>query len=135
MAAIIPPILVVIACKAIITADPDPNSAFTNHENIEWATENSMMVCKREEIQLYDPTEDQGAAHQDPDMTAEGACPRMSVTLQLQWDQAHRNTPWRVWRVGCPTPMVDSRTGKVVGYQLPDCGHFGTIVCLVDSAI
>ena len=37
----IPPILVVIACKVSIAANPDPNAAFTHVENTDWATENS----------------------------------------------------------------------------------------------
>ena len=53
----IPPILVVIACKTVLAGAPDQNAAFTNYENREWATEHSMMVCRRHEIQLFDPAE------------------------------------------------------------------------------
>src|SRR5215471_14256874 len=57
MAIHIPPILVVIACKVVMAANPDPNAAFTHVENTQWATENSMMVCQRHEVDLYDPVE------------------------------------------------------------------------------
>jgi hypothetical protein len=53
----------------------------------------------------------------------------------MDWDDAHRNTPWRVWRVGCPSPIVDTRTGTVIGYKLPECGHRDTVICEVDSVI
>jgi len=52
MAVHIPPVLVVIACKVLMAANPDPNAAFTHVENTEWATENSMMVCQRHEVDL-----------------------------------------------------------------------------------
>src|SRR5262249_10350453 len=57
MAIHIPPILVVIACKVVMAANPDPNAAFTHVENTQWATGNSMMVCQRHEVELYDPVE------------------------------------------------------------------------------
>ena len=50
------PVLIVVACKLLIAANSDPNAAFT-HVDTEWATENSMMVCKRHEVDLYDPVE------------------------------------------------------------------------------
>ena len=53
----IPTILVVIACKTVLAGPPDQNAAFTHYENRQWATEHSMMVCRRHEIQLFDPAE------------------------------------------------------------------------------
>ena len=53
----IPPVLVLIVCKTVLAGPPDQNAAFTHWENLEWATEHSMMVCRRNEIQLYDPVE------------------------------------------------------------------------------
>jgi len=43
--------------KVVIAANPDPNAAFAHVENTQWATENSMMVCQRHEVDLYDPVE------------------------------------------------------------------------------
>lgn len=118
---------------------PDENAKFTGFENREWAIENSMMVCRRHEIELYDPV-----AHQinpddrpvpvEPNLFQYGICARASVQMQMDWDHKHRNTNWRVWRAGCPTPIVDNN-GKLVGYKLPDCGHRDTVVCEVDSVI
>ena len=57
----IPPILVVIACKTMLAGPLDENAKFTGYENLEWATEHSMMVCRRHEIQLYEPGRTAGA--------------------------------------------------------------------------
>ena len=53
----IPPILVLIVCKTIAVGAPDENTRFTGAKELAWATEHSMMVCRRNEVQLYDPAE------------------------------------------------------------------------------
>ena len=53
----IPPVLVLIVCKVAIAGAPDQNADFTGAQNLEWATENSMMTCRRNEVQLFDPVE------------------------------------------------------------------------------
>ena len=138
----IPPILVLIVCKTVLAGPPDPNAAFTRAENREWATQHSMMVCRRNEVQLYDPAEGMQIGPNDdpvrpltPDFANFGQCARAGIRLSMDWDESHRNTPWRVWRVGCPSPIVDMRTGTVIGYKLPECGHRDTVICEVDSVI
>jgi hypothetical protein len=142
MAVHIPPILVVIACKAVMAASQDPNAAFTHVQDFDWATQNSMMVCRRAEVQLYDPAEgmtlnagDDPAAPLNPNFADRSQCARAGIMLSQEWDRAHANTPWRVWRIGCPAPIVDLRTGALVGYKLPECGHRDTVVCETDSEI
>jgi len=138
---VIPPILVVIACKIAIAGPPDINAEFTHVENTKWAIENSMMQCKREEITLYDP--DEGAPQPGggqvfalhPNFSDASQCARAGIRLSMDWDESHRNTPWRVWRIGCPVPIVNMQTGEMIGYKMPDCGHRDTVVCLVDSVI
>ncbi len=139
----IPPVLVLIVCKTVLAGPPDQNAAFTHCENREWATQHSMMVCRRNEIQLYDP----GGRHAaqpgstiplrplNPNFAMASQCARAGIRLATDWDQSHRNTPWRVWRVGCPSPIVDLRTGTVIGYKLPECGHRDTVICETDSVI
>ena len=101
-----------------------------------------MMVCRRNEIQLYDPVEGMRLSpFRRPRATAQSefrgiwAVARAGIRLSMDSDDAHRNTPWRVWRVGCPSPIVDTRTGTVIGYKLPECGHRDTVICEVDSVI
>lgn len=138
----IPPVLVLIVCKVAIAGAPDQNAAMTGAQNLEWATENSMMTCRRNEVQLYDPAEgmqinptDDPAPPLNPDFAQGAQCARAGIQLATSWDQAHRNTPWRVWRIGCPSPIVDLRSGALIGYKLPECGHQDTVVCETDSEI
>jgi len=138
----IPPILVVIACKIVFAGPPDQNSQYTHWENTQWATENSMMICQRHEVQLYDPVEgmklnpqDDPAPALNPNFAQLSQCARAGVGLQIEWDASHKGTPWRVWKIGCPVPIVDTQTGKLIGYKLPECGHRDTVVCLTDSQI
>jgi hypothetical protein len=138
----IPPVLVLIVCKTILAGPPDQNADFTKWENLEWATQHSMMVCRRNEIQLYDPVEgmklspvDDPAPPLNPNFAVTSQCARAGIRLATDWDQAHRGTPWRVWRVGCPAPIVDIRTGALIGYKLPECGHRDTVICETDSVI
>jgi hypothetical protein len=138
----IPPVLVLIVCKVAIAGAPDQNAAMTGAQNLEWATENSMMTCRRNEVQLYDPAEgsqlsaaDDPALPLNPDFAQGAQCARAGIQLATSWDEAHRNSEWRVWRVGCPAPIVDLRTGTVIGYKLPECSHRDTVVCETDSAI
>jgi hypothetical protein len=138
----IPPVLVLIVCKTMAAGVPDPNAAYTNAENLQWATEHSMMVCRRNEVQLYDPAEgmqlkpaDAPAPALSANLADPGQCARAGMPLATQWNLTHRGTPWRVWKVGCPAPIVDLRTGGVIGYKLPECGHRDTVICEVDSEI
>jgi hypothetical protein len=138
----IPPILVLIVCKTVIAGPPDQNASYTHWENREWAIENSMMQCRRIEVQLYDPDEgsklsptDDPAPPLNPNFSDFGQCARAGMKLQMDWDEKHKNTPWRVWRVGCPAPIVDLKTGELLGFKLPDCGHRDTVICEIDSEI
>ena len=142
MAVHVPPILVLIACKVVMAANPDPNAGFTHVENMQWATEDSMMICQRQEVDLYDPVEGMRSNQADnpvpalsPDFADYEQCARAGVMQAMHWDQLHRNTPWRVWRIGCPTPIVDLRTGMLIGYKLPECAHRDTVVGEIDSEI
>jgi len=142
MAVTIPPVLVLIVCKTILAGAPDQNSDFTHWQNLEWATEQSMMVCKRQEVQMYDPVEgmklkatDDPAFPLTPNFADMGQCARAGIRLSMDWDEEHRGTPWRVWRVGCPSLIVDDRTGTVIGYKLPECGHRDIVICDTDSVI
>ena len=142
MAVQIPTILVVIACKTVLAGPPDQNAAFTHYENRQWATEHSMMVCRRNEVQLFDPAEGMRLSEKDDpvpplqaNLAMQSQCARAGMQLAMDWDQSHKNSIWRVWRVGCPAPIVDTRTGALIGYKLPECGHRETVICETDSAI
>ena len=133
-----PAVVVLILCKVAIAGPPDQNSVLTHSENLKWKTENSMMVCRRQEVQMYDQSVDQGA--QEKPFTSMD-CQHSAVLLGSQWDAQHRNSNYRFWRVACPVPMwntegtEDPKDDQIVGWVLPDCGHRETVVCEVDTAI
>ena len=62
-------------------------------------------------------------------------CQRAGITLGVNWDQAHRSSRYRFWRVACPVPIVDTKTGEVIAWKMPECGRRDIMVCEVDTAI
>lgn len=131
MPAPMPPVVVLIVCKVLFTGPQDENDKYTGHVPTEWATENSMMTCRRHEIQVYD-----AAAGQGPELSfTPAACQRAIPLLSIQWDEQNKNKPWRVWRGACPTPAIDTRTGEIIDWVMPDCGHRDTVICEGDTVI
>lgn len=127
-----PAAVVLIVCKTVIAGPEDQNAKYTGYENREWATEHSMMVCRRQEVQLYDQAEAMGAASQPFNLQR---CQRSGIMLGSQWDASHKSSSWRFWRVACPVPIVDTRTGDVIAWKMPECGHRDTVRCEIDTEI
>lgn len=127
-----PAAVVLIVCKTVVAGPMDQNAAYTGYENREWATEHSMMVCRRQEVQLFDQAESMGAATQPFNLQR---CQRSGIMLGTQWDAGHRNSSYRFWRVACPVPIVDTRTGDIIAWKMPECGHRDTVRCEVDAEI
>jgi hypothetical protein len=127
-----PAAVVLIVCKTLIVGPPDQNAAYTGYENRAWATEHSMMVCRRQEIQLFDQAEAMGAA---PQPFNKQRCQMSGVMLGATWDVQHKSSDYRTWKVACPVPIVDTRTGDVIAWKMPECGHRDTVKCDVDSEI
>ena len=133
----IPPVLVLIVCKTILAGPPDQNAAFTHWENLRMgdaALDDGVPAQRDSALRPGGRHEAQSgrrsrAAAQSEFRRNFGQCARAGIRLAMDWDDAHRNTPWRVWRVGCPSPIVDTRTGTVIGYKLPECGHRDTVIC------
>ncbi len=132
MAVPMPAIVTLIVCRTVLAGPTDQNAAYTGYENRQWATEHSMMVCRRQEVQLYDQAEAQGA---DPQAFTRQRCQRAGIVLGAQWDASHKGSSYRFWRVACPVPVIDTRTGKVIAYTMPDCGHRETVICEADTSI
>lgn len=127
-----PGVVVLFLCKTVIAGPPDQNSDFTGYQNREWATEHSMLVCRRQEVQVYDSAEANGA---DPQPFNQFQCQRAGIMLGAQWDASHPSSAYRFWRYACPVPIVDTRTGAVIAYKLPECPHRDVARCEVDTAI
>lgn len=134
-----PPVAVLFLCKSEPDGTVDPNEEFTHHRNRKWSYENSKMTCRREEVQLYDPVAGQKLNDNDkptPELSMTfGGCQRAAVMLASKWEIDHPSSIWMVWRVACPTPIMDLRTGHIVGWKLPECSHYDTVVCEADTAI
>ena len=73
-----PSAVVLIVCKTMIAGPVDQNAAYTGYENRQWATEHSMMVCRRQEVQLFDQAEAMGAAAQPFNLQR---CQRAGISL------------------------------------------------------
>ena len=130
-----PAAIVLIVCKTVIGGPTDQNTAYTKAENREWAIENSMMVCRRQVIPIHDQAADLGAKPIMPNLFDNGTCARIGIPIGAQWDQEHKSSAYRFWRVGCPAPIVDMRSGRIIGYKMPECGHRDTVRCEVDAEI
>ncbi|ODR96178.1 hypothetical protein AUC69_15585 [Methyloceanibacter superfactus] len=128
-----PAAVVLIVCKTVVVGPEDQNSAFTGYENREWATENSMMVCRRQEVQLFDQAEAMGAQAQPFNVQR---CQRSAIMLGSQWDAGHRGSKYRFWRVACPVPIVRrTRTGARIS-SLGRCLNAGIVIqCAVRSML
>lgn len=135
-----PAVIVLILCKTVVVGPPDQNAHYTHSQNLDWATENSMMVCRRQEVFVQDMDEGKNGA--DPQPFTPGRCQRSAMLLGPQWDMQHPNSKYRFWRVACPSPQRQDLTGNgpspddpIIGWVLPDCGHRDTVICEQDTSI
>ena len=121
-----PAVIVLYVCRVIIAG---PGLAATGWENLDWQRDiDDRMLCKRIELPMFNPGDERAA------FTPE-RCIRASVQTATQWDQDHRAGAYRVWRTGCPAPILDLRTGEVIAWQLPSCPHPEMAVCLDDNTL
>ncbi len=120
-------------CKVIL-APVDDNGAFTQWRDSEWDTSGGVYHCRREVVELYDPSVDQGAT---PQAFNQEACRRTIMTLGPQYDATHRDAPWRFYAGACPVATINEQTGEVLAYTLPPCPESarGVMECESDSAI
>ena len=136
-----PAAIVLIACKVVFTPITDPiqqhNAGYTNYKPYVWATKHSMMECRRHEIQVYDQSAAMGA---DPMPFTPYQCMRASWQVRMEWDRAHDNTNWRVWRTACPVPIKDLHDNRILSWKMPECPRINerdrvAVHCEVDSLI
>lgn len=142
-----PTTLVLIVCRVLFVGEPDDNARFTNWRNTEWDMRGGVMHCRREQVELYDPSVDAGA---DPQPFNPQACMRASMTLGPGFDVANRDKPWRFWKAACPVPIYrdadgdkvpdrDPKTGyqlPPIDWQIPGCPETrGVLECESDTAI
>ena len=122
-----PPVVVLIVCKTLLASPQTDNDKLTGYQDRAWMTENSMMVCRRDEVLVFNPDE------KAP--WTQAVCIREAVRLGAEFDITHANTPYRVWRIGCPTPTINTITGEIIAWTLPPCPHRDIAVCYNDTVI
>lgn len=127
-----PAVVVLFICKTAIVGPPDQNAAATGWQDREWKTEHNQMICFRKEIALWDAAAAQGALEQPFN---QNICNRVGVQMGATYDATHSRSNYRFWRVACPVPVVDTRTGEVVAWRIPDCGISGTVRCESDITL
>ena len=129
-----PTAVVLIVCKTVLAGPPDHNAAYTGYENRQWAIEHSMMVCRRQEVQLFE-VGDAGFSEADPQPFNPQRCQRAGIMLGAQWDASNKGSAYRFWRVACPVPIIDTRTGEIIAWKMPECGKRDVVRCEVDAEI
>ena len=97
-----PAVVVLIVCKTVLAGPVDQNSDKTGWENRDWEYQNSMMICRRQEVQLFDLDEAKGA---DPQPFNGSRCWAAAIRIGTQWDVDHRSSAYRTWRVAFSRPI------------------------------
>lgn len=132
-----PAAVVLFVCKVAFTPyasiTDEHNAKYTGHKPFEWATEHSMMECRRLRVDLHNP-DDPKAEFTIP------KCLRASWQVRMGWDKAHDNSNWRVWATACPVPIANTATGKIIDWKMPECPRVNkkdrvAVHCEVDTAI
>lgn len=135
-----PATVVLIVCRTILVGEPDQNAGWTGHENRQWDTTDSVMHCRRQEVSLYEMG-DLGVPSSflpdglDPQPFNVQRCQRAGLMLGAHWNEQNKDSDYRFWRVACPVPVIDTRTGETIAWSMPDCGKRGKVVCERDTAI
>lgn len=134
-----PNVLVLVVCRVVILGDIDPH---TGWQNTDWDMTNGVMHCKREQVEIYDPSVDQGAA---PVPFTPMACMRAAMMLgpQFDVDATFAKRPWRFFKAACPVRVMDDngtpsdpRDDKHIGWSIPPCPEArGVLECEADTAI
>lgn len=139
MSIVTAPTIVLILCLSQPATEPDPNSGYTGHESRDWVYAGGKMQCRREVIQVEDSATLAATpgSPADPQPFNTQRCMASAIKLATDWDVAHKDsTKYRVWRVACPAPAIDTQTGKMVGWSIPDdCGHRDTVICENETTI
>lgn len=135
MAAPMPLVFVMIVCKVVSAGPEDINSGMTGSRNLAWDMTDSVMHCRRLEVQVTSAAEEH---NQEAPPWNLDTCWHTALTLGPQFDAEHPNSHYRFWRVACPVPIHTSKdpSSPIVGWKLPECPYKdGTVECEQDSAI
>lgn len=131
MDALMPAKIALFVCKVVFLPFSSPveeaNAHFTGHQPTQWDTTDSVMHCRRMEMSLWNPDVNRTLTPQ--------ACQRASIMVGVGWDMAHLSSKYRFWKAGCPVPIVDTRTGRILDWKLPECPVDSKVICENDISI
>src|SRR5262245_13658114 len=106
-----PPVVVLIVCQVALAGPADPNADFTHAENLQWATKDAQMLCRRIEVQMTDMAAERGA---DPQPFNQQRCQQSGIMLGSNWNESHRSSKYRFWKYACPVPIINDITKEVI---------------------
>lgn len=105
--------LALIVCKVEFVGTPTENDRYTGHRETKWNTEGGVMHCRRHAIDLYSETDS---------TFSQFDCNFAGVRLGAGFDRANADSPWRFFKFACPVPTIDTNTGEILAWTLPECG-------------
>jgi len=125
MAVPMPAIVILFVCRVVIAGPADQNAGYTGSENLAWDYTNSIMHCKRVEVQL----------------DGEGAftpikCQRAAIEEGARYNVTHKGGRYRWWRSACPVRIANTITGETIDWltEVP-CPHRDVAVCEMDVVL
>lgn len=131
-----PPFIVLILCQTVLMPYSTPlnayNAEWTGHENRQWKITHGKMQCRRKVVQVMDMAAAQGA---DEQPFNKFRCNMAGIMAGVGWDMSNRSSSYRYWRSACPVPIVNTQTGKVLDWKMPECGKRESVVCESESEI
>ena len=142
-----PTTLSIIACRTVdLTGQKgrhDPALAANGWRDLEWKINASQeLECKREVADLLDSSEmmfpNQETKPLNPDFSNWSQCASAAMSYAAAWNEKHKG--WAVLAVGCPVKIIDTETGNVLSFKIPECpshmpGTENRIKCSFDESL
>ncbi|HUS84370.1 MAG TPA: hypothetical protein VMX56_04435 [Anaerolineales bacterium] len=141
-----PTTLSIIACRTVdLTGQKgrqDPALAAPGWRDLEWFINPSQeLECKREVADLLDSAEmmfPHKTEPLEPDFSNWSQCASAGMSYAAAWNEKHKG--WAVLAVGCPVKIIDSETGNVLSFKIPECpshmpGTENRIKCSFDESL
>lgn len=120
--------IAIVACRVDdLTGKPgrhDPEMAARNWRDLELHISNGEYSCKHEVLALedaapYSPLATEKMIPLEPNWGDWSQCSSVGAVQAQMWNDRHKG--WATIAVGCPTPIVDLSSGKIIGWKLPGC--------------